>query len=84
MIEAESGDIGVRELARRLGLSPTIVQRLVSSLADRVDGRAPAGIVASTLPSSGLSRKTTSSGTIETHTESRSTARSVRARLRRE
>lgn len=35
MIEAESGDIGVRELARRLGLSPTIVQRLVSSLAVR-------------------------------------------------
>jgi IclR family KDG regulon transcriptional repressor len=35
MIEAESGDIGVRELARRVGLSPTIVQRLVSSLALR-------------------------------------------------
>jgi IclR family KDG regulon transcriptional repressor len=35
MIEAESGDIGVRELARRVGLSPTIVQRLVSSLAVR-------------------------------------------------
>jgi DNA-binding IclR family transcriptional regulator len=35
MIEAESGDIGVRELARRLELSPTIVQRLVSSLAVR-------------------------------------------------
>jgi IclR family KDG regulon transcriptional repressor len=35
MIEAESGDIGVRELARRLGFSPTIVQRLVSSLAVR-------------------------------------------------
>ena len=35
MIEAESGDIGVRELARRAGLSPTIVQRLVSSLAIR-------------------------------------------------
>lgn len=35
MIEAESGDIGVRELARRLALSPTIVQRLVSSLAVR-------------------------------------------------
>jgi IclR family KDG regulon transcriptional repressor len=34
-IEAESGDIGVRELARRLGLSPTIVQRLVTSLAMR-------------------------------------------------
>ena len=47
------------------------------SAADRVDGPAPAGSVASTLPSSGLSRKTTSSGTIETQTESRSTARSV-------
>src|SRR4030095_6040693 len=35
MSEAESGDIGVRELARRLELSPTIVQRLVSSLAVR-------------------------------------------------
>jgi len=35
MIEAENGDIGVRELARRLELSPTIVQRLVSSLAVR-------------------------------------------------
>jgi DNA-binding IclR family transcriptional regulator len=35
MIEAEGGDIGVREIARRLGLSPTIVQRLVSSLALR-------------------------------------------------
>jgi DNA-binding IclR family transcriptional regulator len=35
MIEAENGDIGVRELARRGGLSPTIVQRLVSSLASR-------------------------------------------------
>ena len=35
MIEAESGDIGVRELARRVGLSPTIVQRLVSSLSAR-------------------------------------------------
>jgi IclR family KDG regulon transcriptional repressor len=35
MIEAENGDIGVRELARRAGLSPTIVQRLVSSLAAR-------------------------------------------------
>ena len=34
-IEAETGDIGVRELARRLGLSPTIVQRLVTSLAAR-------------------------------------------------
>ena len=35
MIEAENGDIGVRELARRLELSPTIVQRLVTSLAIR-------------------------------------------------
>ncbi len=35
MIEAENADIGVRELARRAGLSPTIVQRLVSSLAAR-------------------------------------------------
>ena len=35
MIEAEGGDVGVRELARRLGLSPTIVQRLISSLATR-------------------------------------------------
>ena len=35
MIEAENGDIGVRELARRVALSPTIVQRLVSSLASR-------------------------------------------------
>src|ERR1700754_5330503 len=35
MIEAEAGDIGVRELARRLGLSPTIVQRLGTSLAMR-------------------------------------------------
>jgi DNA-binding IclR family transcriptional regulator len=35
MIEAENGDIGVRELARRLELSPTIVQRLVTSLAVR-------------------------------------------------
>ena len=35
MIEAEGGDIGVRELARRVGLSPTIVQRLISSLAAR-------------------------------------------------
>jgi DNA-binding IclR family transcriptional regulator len=34
-IEAESGDIGVRELARRLELSPTIVQRLITSLAMR-------------------------------------------------
>ena len=29
------GDIGVRELARRLDLSPSIVQRLVTSLALR-------------------------------------------------
>jgi DNA-binding IclR family transcriptional regulator len=35
MIEGESGDIGVREIARRLKLSPTIVQRLISSLAAR-------------------------------------------------
>jgi len=35
MIEAEGADVGVRELARRLQLSPTIVQRLVSSLAGR-------------------------------------------------
>jgi DNA-binding IclR family transcriptional regulator len=35
MIETESADIGVREIARRLGLSPAIVQRLVSSLATR-------------------------------------------------
>lgn len=35
MVEAEDGDIGVRELARRSALSPTIVQRLVSSLASR-------------------------------------------------
>ena len=63
-------------------LTRTISRPLESAIhtpspADRVDGPAPAGIVASTLPSSGLSRKTTSSGTIETHTESRSTARSV-------
>src|SRR5882757_2982653 len=35
MIAAEGADVGVRELARRLGLSPTIVQRLISSLALR-------------------------------------------------
>ena len=35
MIEAEGGDVGVRELAPQLGLSPTIVQRLISSLAMR-------------------------------------------------
>jgi DNA-binding IclR family transcriptional regulator len=35
MIAAEGSDVGVRELARRSGLSPTIVQRLISSLASR-------------------------------------------------
>lgn len=35
MIEAEGAELGVRELARRAHLSPTIVQRLVSSLAWR-------------------------------------------------
>jgi IclR family KDG regulon transcriptional repressor len=35
MIEAEDGDVGVREIARRLALSPTIVQRLISSFASR-------------------------------------------------
>ena len=35
IVEAESGDIGVREIARRLRLSPTIVQRMVTSLARR-------------------------------------------------
>jgi DNA-binding IclR family transcriptional regulator len=35
MIAAEGADVGVRELARRSALSPTIVQRLVSSLASR-------------------------------------------------
>jgi DNA-binding IclR family transcriptional regulator len=34
-IAAEGGELGVRELARRCSLSPTIVQRLVSSLASR-------------------------------------------------
>ena len=34
-IAAEGGEVGVRELARRCTLSPTIVQRLVSSLASR-------------------------------------------------
>jgi DNA-binding IclR family transcriptional regulator len=34
-IAAEGGEVGVRELARRCELSPTIVQRLVSSLASR-------------------------------------------------
>jgi DNA-binding IclR family transcriptional regulator len=35
IVEAEGGDIGVREIARRLELSPTIVQRMVTSLARR-------------------------------------------------
>ncbi len=35
MIEAEGAELGVRELARRVELSPTIVQRLISSLAYR-------------------------------------------------
>jgi DNA-binding IclR family transcriptional regulator len=35
IVEAEGGDIGVREIARRLALSPTIVQRMVTSLARR-------------------------------------------------
>jgi DNA-binding IclR family transcriptional regulator len=35
MIEAEGAELGVRELARRADLSPTIVQRLISSLAHR-------------------------------------------------
>jgi DNA-binding IclR family transcriptional regulator len=35
MIEAEGAELGVRELARRAALSPTIVQRLISSLAWR-------------------------------------------------
>ena len=35
MIAAEGAELGVRELARRSGLSPTIVQRLISSLASR-------------------------------------------------
>ncbi len=35
VIEAENGDIGVREIARRLNLSPTIVQRLMTSLSNR-------------------------------------------------
>ncbi|HEY6980551.1 IclR family transcriptional regulator [Reyranella sp.] len=34
-IAAEGGEVGVRELARRCGLGPTIVQRLVGSLASR-------------------------------------------------
>jgi DNA-binding IclR family transcriptional regulator len=35
MIEAEGAELGVREMARRAELSPTIVQRLISSLAWR-------------------------------------------------
>jgi DNA-binding IclR family transcriptional regulator len=35
MIEASGAELGVRELARRAELSPTIVQRLISSLALR-------------------------------------------------
>ena len=35
LIEAEGAELGVRELARRAELSPTIVQRLISSLALR-------------------------------------------------
>ena len=35
VVEAEGADIGVREIARRLALSPTIVQRMVTSLAKR-------------------------------------------------
>jgi DNA-binding IclR family transcriptional regulator len=35
VVEAEGADIGVREIARRLDLSPTIVQRMVTSLARR-------------------------------------------------
>lgn len=35
VVEAEGADIGVREIARRLELSPTIVQRMVTSLAKR-------------------------------------------------
>ncbi len=35
MIEAAGAELGVRELARRADLSPTIVQRLISSLALR-------------------------------------------------
>jgi DNA-binding IclR family transcriptional regulator len=35
IVEAEGADIGVREIARRLDLSPTIVQRMVTSLAKR-------------------------------------------------
>src|SRR6185312_8049441 len=35
IVEAEGSEIGVREIARRLELSPTIVQRMVTSLARR-------------------------------------------------
>ena len=35
IVEGAASDIGVREIARRLELSPTIVQRMVSSLARR-------------------------------------------------
>jgi DNA-binding IclR family transcriptional regulator len=35
VVEAEGTEIGVREIARRLALSPTIVQRMVTSLAKR-------------------------------------------------
>ena len=35
VVESEGAEIGVREIARRLELSPTIVQRMVTSLARR-------------------------------------------------
>ena len=35
VVEGEGGEVGVREIGRRLRLSPTIVQRLVTSLARR-------------------------------------------------
>lgn len=35
VVEAADGEVGVREIGRRLRLSPTIVQRLVTSLARR-------------------------------------------------
>lgn len=35
VVEAEGAEIGVREIARRLALSPTIVQRMITSLAKR-------------------------------------------------
>src|ERR1041384_6543673 len=35
VVEAEGAEIGVREIARRLALSPTLVQRMVTSLARR-------------------------------------------------